>query len=58
MLLAEFPHQCPKPPRNPTRVAPNTCQEFPWIWIMVIAIVSIYGVTVTIIALFNWVRYP
>lgn len=57
MLLAEFPHQCPKPTRNPTGVEPNT-QEFPWIWIMVIAIVSIYGVTVTIIALFNWVRYP
>lgn len=58
MLLAEFPHQCPKPPRNPTGDAPNPCQEFLWIWIMVIAIVSIYGVTVTIIALFNWVRYP
>lgn len=56
MLLAEFPHQCPKPPCNPTGDAPNTSQE--WIWIMVIAIVSIYGVTVTIIALFNWVRYP
>lgn len=58
MLLAEFPDQCQKPPCNPTGVETNTCQEFPWIWIMVIAIVSIYGVTVTIIALFNWVRYP
>lgn len=56
VLVIEFPDQCQKPPCNPTRVTPNTCQEFPWIWVMVIAIVSIYSVTVTIIALFNWLK--
>ncbi|XP_006805025.1 uncharacterized protein LOC102796915 [Neolamprologus brichardi] len=56
VLVIEFPHQCPTPPLNSTGVAPNTCQEFPWIWIVVIAVVSIYGVTVTIIALFNWLK--
>ncbi|XP_003441012.1 uncharacterized protein LOC100699099 [Oreochromis niloticus] len=56
LLVKECPHAPLNPTRNPTGVAPNTCQEFLWIWIMVIAIVSIYGVTVTIIALFNWLK--
>uniref|UniRef100_A0A3Q0QPF6 CD28 molecule n=1 Tax=Amphilophus citrinellus TaxID=61819 RepID=A0A3Q0QPF6_AMPCI len=57
VLVKEFPHVPGRPTTNLPDVSATIPPQFlqiPWIWIAVIALVSIYAITATIIALINW----